>query len=48
MGRFSGVDGRAGNQLSVYQFGNNNPLSFNDPTGLQAKYGGEPERYVDS
>jgi hypothetical protein len=47
MGRFSGVDGRAGNQLSAYQVGNNNPLSFNDPTGLQARYGGEPERYMD-
>jgi len=49
IGRFSGVDAltEQGIGLSAYQFGNNNPLSFNDPTGLQARYGGEPERYMD-
>jgi RHS repeat-associated protein len=49
IGRFSGVDALAEQAigLSAYQFGNNNPLSFNDPSGLQSRYGGESERYMD-
>ncbi len=49
IGRFSGVDALAESTIgfNVYQFGNDNPISYNDPTGLQANYGGEPERYMD-